>query len=118
MFAEYVPLIFMIVFGFAMAVAFLLGSEYLGARRKAQEKETTYESGMIPFGTARERFSVKFYLVAMSFIVFDIEVVFLYPWAVNFSWFGAAAHIGMLIFGIILFAGYYWEFRKGGFRWD
>ncbi len=118
MFIEYVPLIFMVVFGFVMAFAFLLGSEYLGARRGTKEKQTTYESGMIPFGTARERFSVKFYLVAMSFIIFDIEVVFLYPWAVNFAWFGPAAHIGILIFGIILFAGYYWEFKKGGFKWD
>ncbi len=119
MFVEYIPLIFMVLFGFVMAVVFLLGSEYLGARRSTKEKQTTYESGMIPFGTARERLSVKFYLVAMSFIVFDIEVVFLYPWAVNIVNFsGAAAHIGVIIFGFILFAGYYWEFRKGGFKWD
>jgi len=73
---------------------------------------------MIPYRTARERFSVKFYLIAMSFIVFDIEVVFLYPWAVSFSSLSFAGFWSMIIFIIILLAGYYYELKKGGLQWD
>jgi NADH-quinone oxidoreductase subunit A len=73
---------------------------------------------MVPIRSARERFSVKFYLVAMSFIVFDIEVVFLYPFAVMFNSLGTVAIIAMLIFIIILFIGYFYELRKGGLEWD
>ena len=114
----YLPLIFMLVFGFAVALAFLIGSEWLGARRKTKGKETTYESGMEPVGTARERFSVKFYMVAVSFIVFDIEVVFMYPWAVQMSQLGLTAFTAMMIFITILLAGLYYEIKKGGLKWD
>jgi NADH-quinone oxidoreductase subunit A len=115
---QYLPLIVMVVFGFGIGLAFMLLSEWLGARRGTKGKKTTYESGMVPYGTARNRFSVKFYLVAMSFIVFDIEIVFLYPYAVAFRDFGFYAHLGMFIFILILFIGYYWELKKGGFQWD
>jgi NADH-quinone oxidoreductase subunit A len=118
MIKEYLPLILMILLGFGFAGVFALLAEWLGARRKTEAKMTTYESGMVPFRTARERFSVKFYLVAMSFIVFDIEVVFLYPWAVQFENFGPAPIITMLIFIVILFIGYFYELRKGGMEWD
>lgn len=114
----YLPLILMLIFGFAVAFVFMLFSEWMGARRTTREKGTTYESGMIPFRTARERFSVKFYLVAMSFIVFDIEVVFLYPWAITFTNLDFPAFISMIIFIMVLFAGYYYELRKGGLEWD
>ena len=118
MLVDYFPLILMVLIGFGFAVLFLILSEWLGARRRTPEKETTYESGMEPVGTARERFSVKFYMVAVSFIVFDIEVVFLYPWAVQFKQLEFAALLSMLIFIFILFAGYYYELKKGGFNWD
>ena len=118
MFEEYIPLILMIIIGFGFALLFMVLSEWMGAKRKTYGKQTTYESGMIPFGTARQRFSVKFYLLAVSFIVFDIEVVFLYPWAVKYNSLGLAAVIAMVIFILILFAGYFYELRKGGFDWD
>lgn len=119
MLIEYIPLIIMVIFGFAMGIVFLFASEWLGARRKTKEKHTTYESGMVSFGTAREKFSVKYYMIAMSFIIFDIEIVFMYPWAVNFSGFhGTVPHITVLIFILILFIGYYWELKRGGFKWD
>lgn len=114
----YLPLILMIITGFALAFIFMILSEWLGARRDTKEKQSTYESGMQPYGTARERFSVKFYLVAMSFIVFDIEVVFLYPWAVQFKQLGIPAMIAMFIFIVVLFAGYFYEIKKGGLKWD
>jgi NADH-quinone oxidoreductase subunit A len=118
MLETYLPLVLMVIFGFAVAFVFMILSEWMGARRVTREKITTYESGMIPYRTARERFSVKFYLIAMSFIVFDIEVVFLYPWAVSFSSLSSAGFWAMIIFIIILFAGYYYELKKGGLQWD
>lgn len=114
----YLPLIIMLIVGFGLGVAFMFLSEWLGARRDTKEKQSTYESGMQPYKTARERFSVKFYLVAMSFIVFDIEVVFLYPWAVQFRELGVAALAAMFIFIVVLFAGYYYEIKKGGLEWQ
>lgn len=115
---DYLPLIIMIVVGFITAIAFMYLSEWLGARRETEEKQTTYESGMLPRGTARDRFSVKFYMVAVSFIIFDIEVVFMYPWAVQFGALGITAFWAMLVFIVILFAGYYYELKKGGFQWN
>ena len=118
MLESYLPLIFMLVFGFFVAMVFMILSEWLGARRSTKEKQTTYESGMLPRGNARERFSVKFYLVAMSFIVFDIEVVFMYPWAVSLKDSGLPALIGMIIFILILLIGLIYEIKKGGLNWD
>lgn len=115
---EYLPLIIMVIAGFAVGLVFLLLSEWLGARRETPQKSTTYESGMLPRGSARDRFSVKFYMVAVSFIIFDIEVVFLYPWAVQLGQLGMLAFWAMFIFIAILFAGYYYELKKGGFSWN
>src|SRR5690606_18639261 len=85
MFESYLPLIVMILVGVGFGVVSIKAHEILGPRRPTREKETTYESGMEPVKSAHERFSVKFYLVAMLFILFDIEVVFMYPWAVTFK---------------------------------
>ena len=77
---------------------------------------------MKPVGTTRERISIKYYLVAMLFIIFDIEVIFIYPWAVEFkklfAEFGAPVFISMLIFLIVFELGYLYAFKKGGFKWD
>jgi len=115
---EYIPLIFMLIFGFGMAGIFMLFSEILGAKRSTKEKKTTYESGMQPFKTARDRYSVKFYLVAMLFILFDIEIVFMYPWAVQFRELGMTGFVAMLLFIVLLFAGYIYVLRKGALKWD
>lgn len=115
---EYLPLVFIVLFGFAIGVVFMFLSEWLGARRKTAGKATTYESGMPIFGSARDRFSVKFYMVAVSFIVFDIEVVFLYPWAVQVMKLGLPVFGAMMLFVVILFIGLFWEIRKGGLEWD
>jgi NADH-quinone oxidoreductase subunit A len=106
--------------------AVLIGLSHLVApRRPTTLKGTPYESGMPPLGSARERFSVKFYLVAMLFIVFDIETVFLIPWSTIF--FGAGATGGptmgfllveMLVFIVILFAGYLYVWKRGALEWD
>jgi NADH-quinone oxidoreductase subunit A len=108
----------MILFGFGMAFLFMLFSEILGARRDTKEKRTTYESGMQPIKTARERFTVKFYLVAMLFLIFDIEIVFMYPWAVQFKELGTNGFVAMMLFIVLLLAGYIYIIRKGAIQWD
>ena len=107
--------------GLALGLALtLLAAQYLlGPRRRTRVKESPYESGMDPMGTARQRFSVKFYLVAMIFIVFDVEVVFLYPWAVSFREFiDAGSGLGVLalitVFIAVLGVGLLYDIKKGG----
>lgn len=115
-------------FGLILIVAIVLGvalpalNVVLGPFRPNKKKLMAYESGMDPVGSARERFSVKFYLIAMLFIIFDIEVIFMYPWAVQFKQlaqqFGAFPFIEMMVFVVILFVGYIYLYKKGGFDWD
>ena len=118
MLEDYIPIGMMmgvgVLFGFVMVKL----NEWLGPRRLTEEKLTTYESGMEPVKTARERFSVKFYLVAMLFIVFDVEVVFLYPWAVALRTLGVAGFVSMGLFILVLLVGYLYVWRKGALEWD
>jgi NADH-quinone oxidoreductase subunit A len=123
MVADFLPILVMVLIAAGLGVTFLLLSERIGPRRPSRLKESTYESGMDPIGTARERYSVKFYLVAMVFIVFDVEVVFMYPWAVGFRDFirsgaglGSLAVIG--VFTFILLVGLLYDIKKGGIEWD
>ena len=103
--SSYLPLLFLFAFATLLSGAFLGLSHLLGPRKKSVTKSMSYECGFDPSGTARERFSVKFYLVAMLFILFDVEVVFLYPWAVLFRDF-VKSGAGMFVFGeMILFLG-------------
>ncbi len=125
MFVEYVPLFVMIVIALGLALTLLAAAELLGPDRPSKIKVTPYESGMDPVGSARERYSVKFYLIAMIFIVFDVEVVFMYPWAVSFHEFieaGPVATIGVLIvaglFISILTLGLVYDIKKGGLDFD
>lgn len=116
---SYIPLITAVVAAALTAVIFLLANNILGPKKKTVGKMRTYESGMIPFGTARKRFSIKYYLTAISFIVFDVEALFLYPWAVNVTKSPSLAFfLCGILFIFILLIGYFWELRKGGFEWD
>jgi NADH-quinone oxidoreductase subunit A len=114
---QYVPIAIMLVIGVIAGVVFTNINRWLGPRRPTEEKLSTYESGMEPIRSAHERFSVKFYLVAMLFIVFDIEIVFLYPWAVVFKHLDLAGILGMGLFLVILVIGLVYEWRKGGMDW-
>jgi NADH-quinone oxidoreductase subunit A len=93
-------------------------NNWFGPKQPTEVKLSTYESGMKPIRTARERVSVKYYMVAMLFIVFDIEVVFLYPWAVNFKSLGMFGFVEMLVFIAILLVGYIYILKKGTLQWD
>jgi NADH-quinone oxidoreductase subunit A len=115
---NYIPLVLMVIIGFATAVIFMLLSEWLGARRPTAEKLTTYESGLFPMSSARTRFTIKFYLTAMLFILFDIEIVFMYPWAITLTDTGASGLVAMVLFIVLLLAGYIYVIKKGALRWD
>ena len=100
-----------------VSAAILALSAWVGVKRPSQAKLSPYECGSPPVGSARERFSVSFYLVAMLFILFDVEAVFLYPWAVVFKslkWFG---FLEMLLYIAVLLAGYVYVWKKGALDW-
>jgi len=118
MLLEYLPILIMVVLAALFAAGSILVSSLLGPKRPTPEKLSPYECGVQPVGSARERISVKFYLIAMLFIIFDMEIVFLYPWAVAFrelKLFGLAA---MGSFLLILLAGYFYVWKKGGLEWQ
>lgn len=118
MLGAYFPVLILLFLALVIAVAFVQLAKWLGPSRPTRIKHSVYESGMDPVGSARDRFSVKFYMVAMLFILFDIEVVFMYPWAVQYKQLGVYAFAEMVTFIIILFVGYIYVFKKGGFEWE
>jgi NADH-quinone oxidoreductase subunit A len=118
MIEQYAPIGVMIVLAVAFGLFLVNVNRWLGPRKPTDEKLSTYESGMEPVRSARERFSVKFYLVAVLFILFDIEIVFMYPWAVRFRELGVSGFVDMLVFIGILLVGYVYILRKGALRWE
>ncbi len=115
--AQYLPIVLLLVLALVFAAASILVSRALGPRRSMRTKEAPYESGIIPERTLSERFPVKFYLVAMLFIVFDIETVFLYPWAVAYSELRLFGLVEMATFIAILLAAYVYVWKRGGLEW-
>ncbi|WP_022836475.1 NADH-quinone oxidoreductase subunit A [Salisaeta longa] len=123
MFSDFIPLYIQMLIALGLSMTLLKAAELIGPRRLNRVKRTPYESGMDPIGSARERYSVKFYLVAMIFIVFDVEVVFMYPWAVSFHDFiDAGAAVGVMtvviLFTVILAIGLLYDIKKGGLEFE
>ncbi len=122
MLINYIPILILMTLAAVIAVGFTFASKFFGPKNPNPVKLSTYESGMEPIGTARTRFSVKYYMAAMLFIIFDIEIVFLYPWAVAFRAFQGPyltyALIEMIVFIVILLVGYFYMLRKGALKWD
>ena len=116
--AAFIPILMMVVVATGFAVATLAASHFLGRRVNDPAKLLPYECGVTPVGTARERFHTRFYLVAMLFIVFDIETVFIYPWAVVFKQLAMFGLIEMGVFIAILLAGLVYVWGKGALEWD
>jgi NADH-quinone oxidoreductase subunit A len=121
---DYMPVLLMFVIAAGFAVTFISLSQLVGQRKRTRTKLMPYECGKDPVGSARERFSVKFYLIAMIFILFDIEVIFLVPWAVVFKQLSSPAYglsnvvyFEMLIFIALLAAGLIYVIKKGAFDW-
>ena len=122
MLSSYIPILIIMALAVVFAFIFVFASKFFGPKNPNPVKLSTYESGMEPVGTARTRFSVKYYMAAMLFIIFDIEIVFLYPWAVAFRTFRGSymtyALVEMIVFIVILIIGYIYMLRKGALKWD
>jgi NADH-quinone oxidoreductase subunit A len=120
MLAEYLPILVLLIVATGLACLIVLISVLFGPRRRANNatKLRPYESGMNAIGPGQRRFPIRFYLIAVLFILFDIEVIFFYPWAVAFRQLGVFGFIEMLIFVAILLAGYIWVWKKGALEWE
>ena len=116
--AGFLPILIMIGLGAGFAAGSILLSQFLGPHKPTAEKSAPYECGMPAVGDARERQSVKFYLVAMIFLLFDIEVAFLYPWAIAFRTMGKTGYWQIVTFVLLLVTGYIYVWRKGAFDWS
>jgi NADH-quinone oxidoreductase subunit A len=124
--AGWLPVVILTVIGIGFAVVNIAASIILGPKRTGPGKEITYESGMIPIGDAHRRFNVRFYIVAMIFLVFDVEIIFFYPWASIFARHvrdsghkqGLLLFMDMVVFIVILLVAYFYAWGKGVFRWD
>ncbi len=117
----YIPVLILMGLGAAVAAIVLLLTHLIGPKAPNKIKMSVYECGVPPFGGARRRFSVKFYLVAILFLLFDVETVFFFPWAVVYKKFlsvNAFILVEMLVFLAILLVGYVYIYRKGALEWD
>lgn len=120
----YIPVGILVVMVIIFGVVNLVATHILGPRKDTAEKQIPYESGMNPVGSARKRFNVRFYILAMTFLVFDVEIIFLYPWAVSFTKLEPlSAESGLFLGRVAFFVGtsviaYIYAWRKGVFRWD
>jgi len=122
---DYLPVLLMFVVAGGFAAVNIFISQFIGQRKSTRTKLMPYECGKDPVGNARERFSVKFYMIAMIFILFDIEVIFLIPWAVVFRTLASPAYglknlvyFEMILFIVLLLAGYVYVIKKGAFDWS
>lgn len=118
MLGAYLPIIILVVIALLFGLGSLIFSSLIGQKKPSAVKLQPYECGCEPVGSARERFSVKFYLIAMLFILFDIEAVFLYPWAVLFKKLKVFGLMEMGVFIAILLVGYIYVWKKGALEWE
>jgi len=114
---QYFPVLCQGLIAMGLAAGLLTVSYLLGKRVRDRVKETPYESGINPTGDARQRFSVKFYLVAMLFILFDIEAIFLYPWVVVYRDLKLMGFLEMLVFVVLILSGFFYIWKKGALDW-
>jgi len=115
---NYLPIVVFIAIAIAFGSVTLLLGKILRPSRVYKAKLTTYESGSIPFSDARIPFPLRYYLIAMIFVIFDIETVFLYPWAVVYDQLGLYALVEMFLFIGVLLVGYFYAWKKGALEWD
>ena len=115
---EYLPILIFIFIGFGIAVAMMLISFIVGSNNPDSEKLSAYECGFEAFDDARGRFDVRFYLVAILFIIFDLEVAFLFPWAVTLNSICIFGFYSMMFFLLVLTIGFIYEWKKGALEWE
>ncbi len=120
MLSDYLPILTLIIVATGLAGLIVLISILFGPRRRANnpKKLVPYESGMRAIGQGQRRYPIRYYLIAVIFILFDIEVIFFYPWAVAFRQLGVSGFVEMMIFVAILLAGFIWIWKKGALDWE
>ena len=118
MLAQYLPILIFLCISTVIGVALVIIGGLLGPNKPSADKLSPYECGFEPFEDARIQFDVRFYLVAILFIIFDLEVAFLFPWAVALSDIGIFGFISMMIFLFVLTIGFIYEWKKGALEWD
>lgn len=115
---DFLPILMQIAFSAVFVFATIIASSFLGPRRKASRKDANFECGLDPIGNARSPFPVKYFLVAILFVLFDIEVVFMYPWAVNYKAIGLEGLLKMGGFIALLLIGYLYIVKRKALEWD
>lgn len=115
---DFIPIIFQIIVALGFVVVTLVATHFLGPKRKTKDKLSTFEAGVKSVGNARQPFSIKYFLVAILFVLFDIEVIFMYPWAVNFKELGWDGVIEMFIFMGTLLLGFIYIIKKKALDWN
>ena len=116
--SDYVPLFIQLGLALGFIIVTMLVTHNIGPKRHSQKKDDPFECGIPTVGDARAPISVKYFLIAILFVLFDVEVIFLYPWAVNFLKLGTAGFIQMVLFMGLLLAGFYYVIRKGVLKWE
>ena len=115
---SYLPILIFLGLAIVIGLTFLLAAFVIAIRRPDPEKVSAYECGFNAFDDARMKFDVRFYLVAILFIIFDLEVAFLFPWAISFGSIGLFGYFSMMLFLLILTIGFIYEWKKGALEWD
>ena len=116
--AQYLPIFLFMVLAAVIALAFVVIAAVFSPSKPDSEKASTYECGFEAFDDARSKFDVRFYLVAILFIIFDLEVAFLFPWAVSLGTIGILGFVSMVVFLGVLTVGFIYEWRKGALEWE
>lgn len=116
--SDYLPILVQLVLALGFIVTSMIVSHNLGPNRKSAKKDQAWECGIEPVGDARTPISIKYFLIAILFVLFDVEIIFLYPWAVNFKGLGTTGFIEMIIFMGLLLVGFYYVIRKGVLKWE
>lgn len=116
--ANYLPIVIQIVFALGLVFTIILGSNLLGPKRSTSDKLQNFESGIEIQGNARQPMAIKYFLIAILFVLFDVEVIFFYPYAVNFRELGWDGFIAVLFFVASFLAGFIYIFKKGAMKWE
>ena len=115
---SYLPILIQLVLAVGFVVGTTIVSGFLGPKRHSKIKDESFECGIEPVGNARIPFSVKYFLVAILFVLFDVEVIFLYPWAINFKELGIEGMVKMVVFMLLLLIGFFYIVKKKALEWE
>ena len=115
---DYVPIAMMFVVAIGFVLVTMLATHLLGPKRNSKIKLETFECGIEPQGNSRLPFSIKYFLIAILFVLFDVEVIFMYPWAVNFKELGVTGLLEMFTFMAVLLTGFFYILKKGALKWE